>query len=558
MNEIFEMLLAVYERAALMLICLFLLTRTRRFRQLLQTEEHSRQEQVVVTAIFCLFAIFSNYSGIHVEGSLINVRVIAVMSGGILFGPWVGIITGAVAGLHRFAIDIHGPTSVPCLISSVVAGVVSGLIHLRVTKERRWSLGILGGMLCESLTMLLVVVWAEPTSLGLDIVAKIAVPMILGAVSIGLIVLLVQGVEDEKEVIAARQAKLALDIANKTLPYFRHINSESLTHICDIIRTDIKADAVAITNQQNILAYVGIGAEHYNIGHEIISEMTRESIESGKITIKNNDEADRTPQIHSLIIIPLWEKGVVTGSLKIYYCHAHQITYSLKVMAVGLSQIISTQIEVSRIEQLREMADRAELRALQSKINPHFLFNALNAISSSIRGKPDTARQLVINLSRYLRYNLELNDEHIDIKKELYQIQDYIAIEQARFGSKLTVIYDIDEELSFTLPSLLIQPLVENAIVHGIQPCRGNGVVVIAIKAEQERIRISVTDTGSGISEAVIEQVRRNEQPSRRIGLLNVHQRVALLYGEGLHIRRREPGTEIWFYLTTDGRKQAA
>lgn len=96
----------------------------------------------------------------------------------------------------------------------MVAGVVSGFIHLRVNKERRWSLGILGGMLCESLTMLLVVVWAEPTALGLDIVAKIALPMILGAVSIGLIVLLVQDVEDEKEVIAARQAKLALDIAN--------------------------------------------------------------------------------------------------------------------------------------------------------------------------------------------------------------------------------------------------------------------------------------------------------------------------------------------------------
>lgn len=557
-NELFEMLLAVYERAALMLICLFLLTRTRRFRQLLQTEEHTRQERLAVTAIFSLFAIFSTYSGIHVEGSLINVRVIAVMSGGILFGPWVGVITGLIAGIHRFLIDIDGPTSVPCLITSIVAGIVAGAIKLKVKKEHRWSVGIAGGMLCETLTMVLVVLWAEPMSLGLDIVSKIAVPMILGAVSIGLIVLLVQGVEDEKEVIAARQAKLALDIANKTLPYFRHINSESLTTICDIIRTDIKADAVAITNQHNILAYVGVGAEQYNIGHEIISDMTRESIESGKITIKNNDEADRTPQIHSLIIIPLWEKGVVTGSLKIYYCHAHQITNSLKVMAVGLSQIISTQIEVSRIEQLREMADRAELRALQSKINPHFLFNALNAISSSIRINPDTARQLIINLSRYLRYNLELNDEQIDIKKELYQIQDYIAIEQARFGSKLTVIYDIDEELTFRIPSLLIQPLVENAIVHGIQPCRGKGVVAISIKAQGERIRISVKDTGSGISEAVMAQVERNEQPAKRIGLLNVHHRVLLLYGEGLHIRRLEPGTEIGFYLPLPDRKLVA
>lgn len=172
----------------------------------------------------------------------------------------------------------------------------------------------------------------------------------------------------------------------------------------------------------------------------------------------------------------------MTGALKIYYCHAHQITNTLKVMAVGLSQIISTQIEVSRIEHLRQMADKAEMRALQSKINPHFLFNALNAISSSIRLNPDTARQLIINLSRYLRYNLELNDELIDIRKELHQIQDYIAIEQARFGAKLTVIYDIDDDVSVRIPSLLIQPLVENAIVHGIQPCKGKGVVVIAVK----------------------------------------------------------------------------
>ena len=108
----------------------------------------------------------------------------------------------------------------------------------------------------------------------------------------------------------------------------------------------------------------------------------------------------------------------MTGTLKIYYCHAHQITSSLQEMAIGLSQIISTQLEVSRAEQLREMANKAELRALQSKINPHFLFNALNAISSSIRLNPDTARQLIFNLSRYLRYNIELkDDEQIDIKK---------------------------------------------------------------------------------------------------------------------------------------------
>ncbi|MGF2655613.1 LytS/YhcK type 5TM receptor domain-containing protein [Serratia marcescens] len=549
------MLLAVFDRAALMLICLFFLTRTRLFRQLLQKEDHTPLELGIVTAIFSLFALFSTYSGINVEGSLVNVRVIAIMAGGILFGPWVGIVTGIVAGVHRYLIDIGGITSVPCLITSIIAGISAGYINLKVKKEQRWRAGIVGGMLCESLTMLLIVLWAKPTELGLDIVSQIALPMILGTVCIGLIVLLVQSVEDEKEVIAARQAKLALDIAHKTLPYFRNINSESLATICDIIRQDIRADAVAITDTHQVLAYVGVGREAYPIGREGLSRVTRESIRHGKIIIKNNLENPAAPQIHSQLVVPLWEKGEVTGALKIYYCHAHQITNTLKVMAVGLSQIISTQIEVSRIEHLRQMADKAEMRALQSKINPHFLFNALNAISSSIRLNPDTARQLIINLSRYLRYNLELNDELIDIRKELHQIQDYIAIEQARFGAKLTVIYDIDDDVSVHIPSLLIQPLVENAIVHGIQPCKGKGVVVIAVKDQGDRVKISVKDTGHGINQETIDRVARNEMPGHNIGLLNVHHRVSLLYGEGLHIRRLEPGTEIAFYISKNGGK---
>ncbi|EJG0602457.1 sensor histidine kinase [Cronobacter sakazakii] len=550
MHEIFDMLLAVFDRAALMLICLFFLIRLRLFRELLHKSAHTPKELLAVTAIFSMFALFSTWSGVPVEGSLVNVRIIAVMSGGILFGPWVGIITGVIAGLHRYLIDIGGITAIPCFITSIVAGVISGFISRRVPKAQHWRAGILGGMLCETLTMILVVVWAPTTALGLDIVSKIGVPMILGTVSIGFIVLLVRSVEGEKEASAARQAKLALDIANKTLPLFRHVNSESLRQVCDIIRRDINADAVAITNTEKVQAYVGVGEHNYQDNSDALSPTTQQALRYGKIIIKNNDEAHRTPEIHSMLVIPLWEKGVVTGTLKIYYCHAHQITSSLQEMAIGLSQIISTQLEVSRAEQLREMANKAELRALQSKINPHFLFNALNAISSSIRLNPDTARQLIFNLSRYLRYNIELNDdEQIDIKKELYQIKDYIAIEQARFGDKLTVIYDIDDEVNCRVASLLIQPLVENAIVHGIQPCRGKGVVTISIAQSGSRVRIAVRDTGHGIDPHIIEQLDTNEMPVNKIGLVNVHHRVKLLYGEGLHIRRLEPGTEIAFYV---------
>ena len=191
MHEIFTMLLAVFDRAALMLICLFFLIRLRLFRELLHKSAHTPKELLAVTAIFSLFALFSTWSGVPVEGSLVNVRIIAVMSGGILFGPWVGAIVGAIAGIHRYLIDIDGVTAVPCFITSIVAGLLSGFISRKVPKAQRWKAGILAGMLCETLTMILVVVWAPSLALGIDIVSKIGIPMILGSVCIGFIVLLV-------------------------------------------------------------------------------------------------------------------------------------------------------------------------------------------------------------------------------------------------------------------------------------------------------------------------------------------------------------------------------
>lgn len=542
----FTILLQLLERAALLLMCLFVLTRLPRFKEVFQKGSYAPQELAIATMIFSLFAIFGTYSGINVEGSLVNVRIIAIVSGGILFGPWVGLITGIISGVHRFLIDIGGVTSLPCLITSITAGIVSGIIYRRTSGERRWMAGILAGMACEALTMLLILAMAQPMSLGVDIVSKIAFPMIMSQISVGLIVVLVQSVEGEKERIAAKQSKLALDIANKTLPYFRNINQESLHTICQIIKEDIGADAVAITDTRFIRAYVGVGEEDYETTNDIISEETKVTLSSGEITIRNDDSDYVNPQIKSLIIIPLKEKGEVTGALKIYYTKAHKITYSLQAMAVGLSQMISTLMEVSRVEGIKEMANKAELKALQTSINPHFLFNALNAIASSIRINPDKARELIVNLSGYMRYNLELTDEFIDIKRELQQVQQYVEIEKARFGSRLNVLYDIDE-VQVRIPSLIIQPLVENAIIHGILKVRGTGTVTISVKDHGDTVRVGIRDTGAGISEETIEKVYTGDMPENKIGLFNVHQRVKLIYGTGLTIQRLDKGTNIFF-----------
>lgn len=419
MDYIINILIQFMDRAVLLLACLFTITRLQSFRNVFQRDTYRKKDYFIACTVFSVFAILSTYTGLNVEGSLVNVRTITIVSGGIIFGPVVGIVTGVISGVHRYLIDIGGITSIPCLISSICAGIISGYINRKVKRNYRWIAGIIAGMFSETITMILILLLSRPHSLGYDIVSKIAAPMIIGQISVGFIVLLVQSIENDKEKISAKQAKLALDIANKTLPYFRKINSESLNKICTIIKEDIKADAVSITDTKNILAYSGIGKEYYNIGHEIINAETKEAISSGKIVIKNTGFKEKTSLLKSAIIIPLKEKNEVIGALKIYYRASNNITYTVETLAVGLSQIISTLMEVSKVEEMKEMANKAELKALQTQINPHFLFNALNAIASSIRINPNNARELIINLSSYLRFNLELNSEFIDVKKNL-------------------------------------------------------------------------------------------------------------------------------------------
>ncbi|GGL50988.1 sensor histidine kinase [Sporolactobacillus putidus] len=546
MTSSFDMLFRMCERAALLLTILFLLTRIPRFKEILQRENHSPFELTVITAVFTLFAVFSSYSGIPVDGSLVNIRIVTIVSSGILFGPVAGTITGLVSGLHRYLIDIGGVTSVPCFISSAVAGVVSGLIHKKVKKSLRWIYGIITGMTCEALTMILILLMTRTFAVGWTIVSQIAFPMIAGDLNIGLIVLLVQSVEGERERIASRQAKLSLDIANQTLPYFRNINSESLKTICTIIKEKLHADATAMTDTKDVLAYVGYGEERYHIGGGVVSDITKEAIRTGKITVAHYEAEHHIPGMKDVLIMPLKENDEVTGTLKIYFKKAYVMTHSMQTMAIGLSQIISTLMEVSRVQQMKEAANKAEVKALQTKINPHFLFNALNTIASLTRTNPAKARELIINLSGYMRYNLELTDERIDIHKEIEQVKDYVAIEQARFGDRVNVRYDMDAK-DVKIPSLILQPLVENAIKHGILKSKEPGLVSISVKDLGDKVRISVSDTGPGIDRKIIDDVYKDNVSEKKIGLYNVHQRVKLIYGKGLVIRRLSPGTEVYF-----------
>ena len=210
--------------------------------------------------------------------------------------------------------------------------------------------------------------------------------------------------------------------------------------------------------------------------------------------------------------------------------------------------LISTQIELSNVESFKAMAKEAELRALQTQINPHFLFNALHTISSFVRINPDKARETIINLSTYLRYNLENASKHLPLRNELEQVEAYINIEKARFGDKIEVEFNIPEEIkNIELPTLIIQPLVENSIKHGILKKREGGKITIYGKAEKNGAILTIEDNGVGIDKNIIDDI--DNKIDKSIGLKNVHNRLKLLYGKGLIIEKLPQGTKISFYI---------
>ena len=231
--------------------------------------------------------------------------------------------------------------------------------------------------------MLLILLLA-PVGVGSAIVTEIAWPMIIGSMCTGMIIKRIQDIEDEKELTAAHEARLALIIANRTLPFFQNVQDDTFAKVCEVIHECLEADAVAITDRDHVLAYVGIGHEYYDEKkHKHLSELTADAIRNDRITVVNNLHRYPAADFRSVAIVPLRENGLVTGTLKIFFSKPDMITDSLRELGVGLSQLISTQMELSRVKALREMAAKAEFRALQSKINPHFVFNALNAISST-------------------------------------------------------------------------------------------------------------------------------------------------------------------------------
>ena len=521
---------------------------------IIKSKAKTKKDIVALSFFFSLLSISGTYIGLNFNGAILNTRNIGVVAGGLLGGPYVAAITGLIAGIHRAIVNLGRETAIPCAIATIIGGFLTAYVSRFAKNKDRMFFAFLLAFVVENLSMALILLIQKDKALAQSIVKNFYIPMVfMNSVGAAILILLVEDIIQKSELIAGNQAKLALEIANKTLPYFR--NTENLNEVCKIIANSLGARATVITDTKEIIA--GFSTDKSVINRSNIrSNNTREVLKTGEVMLVIKDDEDEiiedffyiSPHIKSCIILPLKEKNDVSGTLKIFFDTAEKITEKNRYLMIGLSHLISTQMEISKVENLISLLKYSELKALQSQINPHFLFNVLNTMTSLIRTNPEKAREVTIDLSNYLRYNLDNNLKSVELIKELNQIDTYIKIEKARFGEKLNIIYDVDESLyNFQIPSLIIQPLVENSIKHGILKKRDKGFVKIIVKKIDKDIEVAIEDDGVGIEQAVIDNL--DKKIEENIGLKNVHQRLKLLYGEGLNITKLEQGTRIKFKI---------
>lgn len=518
---------------------------------------HKRQglgRKLQLILFFGLFGILGTYKGNAIFHSVANLRAMAVITAGLFDGPITGLGAGLIAGLHRFLIDPWGFSSVPCSLATITEGIAAGVFHSHFPeKSRNWKTGMALTFIGEIMHMGFVLALSRPFNEAVILVKLIALPMIIAnTIGTGLFLHIIHITLAYRERAQSIQAEKIFEIASKTVGHLRDgLNMNSAKATALIIYKSLPVAAVAITDTSRILAYVGQGADHHEAGKTLMTKATKRVISTNApLFLKSKEEIgckDRACPLSSAIIVPLRKGQKVAGTLKLYGSSEFGLNSTFFAIAKGLSDLLSIQLELEDIQVKDRLLSHARIRHLQAQINPHFLFNSLNTIASFCRTRPQKARELILELSVYMRRNLDSNRGFIRLSEELEQVRSYLAIEQARFGHLINAKIDVDHKcLDWPIPPLIIQPLVENAIKHGLKPKEGGGTVEVTIRQDGPLMRVTVKDNGIGM---LYEKVAVK---ASGIGLKNTNWRLKQIYGNSFQLEIQSTpgkGTRIQFAI---------
>ncbi|MEV4627678.1 histidine kinase [Micromonospora sp. NPDC049523] len=316
------------------------------------------------------------------------------------------------------------------------------------------------------------------------------------------------------------------------------LNPASAAKAVRHLRALVGAAGLALVDDSEVLAIDGRGGHH---GAQYVTAAER-AIAANRSTVLGEAElrCDRVDcPIRGAVVAPLTgSDGRAVGVL--VAIADDQPAPGLVQATLETAHWASAQLALAELDSSRERLARAEVRALRAQISPHFIYNALTAIGSFVRTDPERARELILEFAEFTRYSFRAHGEFTTLAEELRSIDRYLTIERARFGDRLQVRLEIAPEvLPVSVPFLCLQPLVENAVRHGLSRKPGLGMVSIEARDAGAECHITVEDDGVGMDPAVLaegiaEAARDSADDSgQHVGLSNVDERLRSAFGDG-------------------------
>ena len=414
----------------------------------------------------------------------------------------------------------------------------------------RISANLVGILLAVcALVLVVVLVWSVRD--GLAITA-----MLVGC-GLAFVIVMSGAVSLAPEDTRSEATERTLRIANGTLQHLRGgLTVENARAICALLLPETDAEGIAITDTACVLAYEGSIQTGFGPGTPNALP-TREVLESKRMeTFVSVDAESQDVRPFSIgnrrhghafgIIVPLLVQDQAVGTIKLYYRRDIDIDRTQLAIAEGLGMLLSTQLSSYELDRQAELAARAEIKALQAQINPHFLFNTLNTIASFTRTNPTKARDLLREFSTFYRSTLESSEKTlIPLSQELEQTRRYLKIEKARFGEdRIRETEHVESGCGeLAVPSFLVQPIVENAVRHAMRD-EGPLHIDVQVATDGDDILIAVADDGLGMDKDVADRLLAGATEPRPAGaassgkgagmaLRNVAERIEKFFGVG-------------------------
>jgi two-component system LytT family sensor kinase len=329
---------------------------------------------------------------------------------------------------------------------------------------------------------------------------------------------------------ADRTTFRTLHTASLTTPALRAgLTTASAERSVRHLRSLLGAPAVALTDTSDLLAWDGRFQHHAGQ----TGALARHVVSDGATTVRRRSDFpcdDQRCSVRQVVVIPLTVEDRVVGTLQVFTPSA---SAGLVRAAGEVARWVSGQLELAELDASRTLLMEAEVRALRAQISPHFVYNSLTAIASFVRTDPERARELLLEFADFTRYSFRRHGEFTTLAEELGSIEQYLVLEKARFGDRLAVTLRIAPEvLPVVVPFLSLQPLVENAVRHGLEGRAGAGQVSITAEDHDYEATISVEDDGVGEDPERVRRALAGDASTDSVGLGNVDARLRSAFGD--------------------------